>query len=347
MNLYQTQHPFYCGIDLHAKEMYACVIDQSGKKLLHKNFPTRQPEKFFSAIEPYGASVVVGCESTFNWYWLCDACEDREIPFVLGHALYLKAIHGGKVKSDKIDSEKLALLLRGGNFAVSYAYPSAWRSTRDLLRRRTFLVRRRSETLTHLQILNHQYNLPAYGSKLQYKSNRAGFSERFEDVSARASVDLDLELLGYYDGLIRRLEKNLENNAKIHDANNFFLLKTVPGIGRIIALTMLYEIHDIKRFPQIGDFLSYARLVRGSHTSAGKSYGSPGKKMGNAHLKWAFSEAITLLKRESPQAKSWVKRMEKKHTKARVNSQLATKLGRAIYFMLRRRAPFNVDRMFH
>ena len=347
MNLYQTRHPFYCGIDLHAKEMYACVVDHEGKKLLHKNFQTRQPEKFFSQLEQYGSNVVVGCESTFNWYWLCDACEDRKIPFVLGHALYLKAIHGGKVKSDKIDSEKLALLLRGGNFAVSYAYPSDWRSTRDLLRRRSFLVRRRAETLTHLQILNHQYNLPAYGRKLHSKCNREGFADRFLDASAKASAELDLEVLGFYDQKIRELEKFLEQNAKVHDPNNFFLLRTVPGVGRIIAMTMLYEIHDIKRFKQIGDFLSYARLVRGSHTSAGKSYGSPGKKMGNAHLKWAFSEAITLLKRESPQAKAFAQRVEKKHGKARANSQLATKLGRAIYFMLRRCDAFNVDCMFH
>ena len=134
MSLYQTRPPFYCGIDLHAKEMCTCMINHDGKKLLHKNFQTRQPEKFFSQLEQYGSNIVIGCESTFNWYWLCDACEDRKISFVLGHALYFKAIHGGKVKSDKIDSEKLAMLLRGGNFAVSYAYPSDWQLTRDLFR---------------------------------------------------------------------------------------------------------------------------------------------------------------------------------------------------------------------
>ena len=119
MNLYQTQHPFYCGIDLHAKQMYACVVDQSGKKLLHRNFKTRQADKFFEQIEVFGPDVAIGCESTFNWYWLADACRERKLPFILGHALYLKAIHGGKVKNDKLDSEKLALLLRGGNFATA------------------------------------------------------------------------------------------------------------------------------------------------------------------------------------------------------------------------------------
>ncbi|MDB4778307.1 transposase [bacterium] len=119
----------------------------------------------------------------------------------------------------------------------------------------------------------------------------------------------------------------------------------MPGVGRIIAMTMLYEIHDIKRFPQVGDFLSYARLVRGSHTSAGKSYGSPGKKMGNAYLKWAFSEIVPLIKRGSPAVKKYIERIEKKHDKARAHSNLATKLGRAIYFMLRRSEAFDIEKM--
>lgn len=345
MKLYQTQHPFYCGIDLHANEMYACVVDQSEKKLLHRNFKTRQPEKLFEHLKPYGSEIIVGVESTFNWYWLCDACEEKRIPFILGHALYLKAIHGGKVKSDKIDSEKLARLLRGGNFAVSYAYPKHWRATRDLLRRRGHFVRRRGETLAHIQIVNHQQNLPAFPKKLQYKSNRAGIADRFSDPAVAFSIETDAAMLDAYDVQIRNLERFLEQSAKVHDANNYYLLKTIPGVGKIIAMTMLYEIHDIKRFPEVGDFLSYARLVRGSHTSAGKNYGSPGRKMGNAYLKWAFSEIVPLIKRESPEVKAYIERIEKKHGKARAHSNLATKLGRAIYFMLRRGETFDIAKV--
>ena len=345
MNLYQTQHPFYCGIDLHANDMYACVIDQDGKKLLHRNFKTRQPGKLFQQLQPYGCDVVVGCESTFNWYWLCDACQEKKIPFILGHALYLKAIHGGKVKSDKIDSEKLARLLRGGNFAVSYAYPNEWRSTRDLLRRRSHFVRRRGETLAHIQIVNHQQNLPAFPKRLQYKSNRQGIASRFHDPAVAFSIETDVAMLDAYDTQIRGLERFLQQSAKVHDSNTFYLLQTIPGVGKIIAMTMLYEIHDIKRFPQVGDFLSYCRLVRGSHTSAGKSYGSPGKKMGNVYLKWAFSEIVPLIKRQSDVVKKYMQRIEKKHGKARAHANLATKLGRAIYFMLRRGETFDIGKM--
>ena len=119
MNLYLKQHQFYCGIDLHANQMYVCIVDQSGNKLLHQNFDTRKPDDFLAKIEPFRDDLVVGCEATFNWYWLCDLCRHLKIPFVIGHALYLKAIHGGKVKNDKVDSEKLALLLRGRNKPVS------------------------------------------------------------------------------------------------------------------------------------------------------------------------------------------------------------------------------------
>ena len=122
MYFYSQQHSFYCGIDLLANQMYACVVDQAGKKHRHRNYKTRQSDKFFAEIEPLGSDIVVGCESTFNWYWLADVCSEKPIPFVLGHALYLKATHGGKVKNDKLDSEKLALLLRGGNFTTAYAY---------------------------------------------------------------------------------------------------------------------------------------------------------------------------------------------------------------------------------
>ena len=154
-------------------------------------------------------------------------------------------------------------------------------------------------------------------------------------------------MLGHYDNNIRKLERFLEQSAKVHDGNSFFRLQTIPGVGRIIAMTMLYEIHNIRRFESVGNFLSYCRLVKGEHTSNGKSYGSPGKKIGNTFLKWAFSEAVPLLKRCNPEVKDWARRMEKKHSAARANSILAAKLGRAVYFMLRRGDVFDVKKMIN
>jgi hypothetical protein len=125
MRFYNSQHEFYCGIDLHANSMHVCVVDQRGNKQLHRNFNTKTPERFLDSLSPYrGSDLIVGCESTFNWYWLADLCSVENLPFLLGHALYLKAIHGGKTKSDRIDSEKLAMPLRGLTIAQDSARTS-------------------------------------------------------------------------------------------------------------------------------------------------------------------------------------------------------------------------------
>jgi len=342
MNFYNEAHEFYCGIDLHANSMHVCVVDQQGKKHLHRNFETKKPDRFVTALQPFEKrDLIIGCESTFNWYWLADLCHGLNVNFLLGHALYLKAIHGGKTKSDRIDSEKLAMLLRGGNFPTSYVYPKQMRGTRDLLRRRGTIVRRRSATLVHVQIVNHQQNLPAFEKKISYKANRKGVAERFDGENVQKMIDIDIRLINYYDQLIQHLDLYLEQHAKVDDADSFYRLKSIPGVGRILAMTMLYEIHDIRRFRKVGDFLSYARLVKGTNSSAGKQYKPTGAKIGNPHLKWAFSEAITLLKRECPAAKEFTERIEKQHNKARANSLLAIKLGRAVYWMLNRKTAFD------
>ena len=311
MKFYKQQHEFYCGIDLHANSMHVCVVDQVGNKLLHKNFDTKNPERFLTAIRSYSKNdLIIGCESTFNWYWLADLCHDQQLPFLLGHALYLKAIHGGKTKTDRIDSEKLAMLLRGGNFPTSYVYPAAMRDTRDLLRRRGTIVRRRSATITHVQIVNHQQNLPAFEKSISYRTNRVGLADRFTEGSLRTMIDLDGQLIDFYDEQIKRLDLYLEQHAKLDDPDTFYRLMSIPGVGRILAMTMLYEIHDIRRFESVGHFLSYCRLVKGTNSSAGKQYKPTGGKIGNRHLKWAFSEAISLLKRQSPEAKAFYQRLE-------------------------------------
>ena len=175
------------------------------------------------------------------------------------------------------------------------------------------------------------------------RDSRKGVADRFEGDSVQRMVQLDMELLNFYDQQIQRLDLYLEQNAKVDDPDSFFRLQSIPGVGRILAMTMLYEIHDIRRFPTVGDFLSYSRLVKGTNSSAGKQYKPTGRKIGNPHLKWAFSEAISLLKRECPQAKNFAERIEKKHNRARANSLLAVKLGRAVYWMLRRKTSFNPE----
>jgi transposase len=210
---------------------------------------------------------------------------------VLGHALAMKAIHGGKAKNDTIDSHKIASLLRGGLVPQSYVYPAAMRPTRDLIRRRLHLVRKRGDLLAHIQNTRAQYNLPAFERRLAYPANRDGVSAHFADPSVRKSIDVDLSLIDQDDTLIVDLELTIVREAKRHDADAFHRLRSVPGIGTVLALTILYEIHDVTRFDRVQEFASYARLVKCVHQSAGKKLGTGGAKMDNVHLKWAFSEA--------------------------------------------------------
>ena len=132
---------------------------------------------------------------------------------------------------------------------------------------------------------NYQYNLPDIEKKIAYKANREGVAERFPDESVKKSIELDLKLLDYYDQLLPRLEHEISLIAKAHDADSYFRIRSIPGIGRILGLVILYEIHDIHRFPRVQDFVSYCRLVKSAKESAGKRLGTSGKKIGNAHLK--------------------------------------------------------------
>jgi len=181
MRFYTHTHPFYCGIDLHARSMYVCILSHDGDILLHRHMKAA-PEAFLKAITPYRNGLVVAVECIFTWYGLADLCAEQGIPFVLGHALYMKAIHGGKAKNDQIDSQKIAALLR---------------ATRDLLRRRTPLRRKRAELLAHVQHTNSQYHLPEIGKKIAYKANRDGVAERFDDAAVQKTIEVDLALITY------------------------------------------------------------------------------------------------------------------------------------------------------
>src|ERR671922_1062931 len=218
------------------------------------------------------------------------------------------------------------------------------RAPRDLLRRRTHLMRKRAERLAHVPHTNSQDNLPEIGKKMAYQAKRDGGADRLAEAAVQKTIEVDLALITHDDELLKDLELSLLKTAKHHDANTLYLLHTVPGIGKILRLVLLYDIHDIDRFPRVQDFASYARLVKCSKESAGKRLGTSGKKIGTAHLKWAFSEAATLFLRNNPQGQKLLSRLEKKHDKGKALSILAHKLGRAVYFRLKRKAAFDMER---
>ncbi|OLD13277.1 MAG: hypothetical protein AUJ01_15295 [Acidobacteria bacterium 13_1_40CM_3_65_5] len=157
---------------------------------MHRNVKTT-PAAFLEIVAPYRDDLVVAAECMFTWYWLADLCAAEGIAFVLGHALAMKAIHGGKAKNDKLDSHKIAVLLRGGLLPQAYVYPAAMRSTRDLLRRRLHLVRKRGQLLAHIQNTRAQYNLPEFERRLAYPEHRRrpGAARTLRQPHHRSRID--------------------------------------------------------------------------------------------------------------------------------------------------------------
>ncbi|MBN2316529.1 MAG: IS110 family transposase [Sedimentisphaerales bacterium] len=343
MRYYTKQHQYYCGVDLHARTLYLCIVNQRDEILDHREIPAKA-EVFLEKLAPYREDVVGCVECMFTWYWVADRCAIEKIPFVLGHALYMKAMSGAKIKNDRLDSKKIAKLLRAGMIPMAYVYPKAMRSTRDLLRRRMVFVRHRADLLTHIQQTNTQYNFPKIGKTLKYTSNREGVAERFEDESVRKTVDVDLELIAFYDRIIGKLERHLLWAAKAHDATALHLLRPIPGIGKILSLVILYEVQDISRFPRPQQFVSYARLIRSVRESTGKRTGTANGKMGNAYVKWAFSEAVVLFLRETREAQPYIRRLECKYGKDKAKGILAHRLGRTVYYMLKHQQVFDIKK---
>jgi len=345
MRFYTQHHQFYCGIDLHARSMYVCIMNHEGEILKHRNMATTADE-LVKVIEPYRSDVVLAVECIFTWYWIADLCHQIDVKFVLGHALYMKAIHGGKVKNDKIDSQKIAALLRGGMLPMAYVYPQGMRSTRDLLRRRLYMARQRAELQTHIQNTNTQYNLPSFEKRIDRRSNRVGIGGRFTDPAVRTSVEVDAALMDALHEQILTIERQITAQVPEHDPVAVHLLRSVPGIGKTLALVILYEIHDISRFPKVGNFISYSRLVKCAHESAGKRMKAKNTKIGNVHLKWAFSEAACLFLRGNERAQHYHEKLVSRYGKAKALSIIAQKLGRTVYTMLKRRTPYDARRFF-
>jgi transposase len=299
MRFSTQQHPFYCGIALHARTMSRCLLNREGESCIHRTMPAG-PAPFLKAIAPDREDLVVCVAGLFTWDWLADLCPREGIPCVLGHALSLQALHGGKTTHDKIDAQKSAGWLRGGLLPQAYVYPAAMRATRARLRRRTHLRRKRAAWLAHLHNTTRPDTLPVLGQKSASKAHRDGGAERLPEPAVPKSRDGALALLGHDAQRLRDVELASLKTAKPHHAQPLSLRRTVPGLGESLRWVLPYAIQAIARFPRVQACLSSCCLVPCTQESAGKRYGTAGTKSGHAHLKGAFAEAAVLLRREHP-----------------------------------------------
>jgi transposase len=252
--------------------MYVCVVNPRGDVVLHQNIHNNDFAFFLQKIAPFRHDLTITAECMFAWYWLADACARQQLTFVLAHALYLRAIHGGKNKNDRIDSEKLARLLAAHLIPIAYVYPAAKRPVRALLRQRLSYVWRRAELLRRLQSMQ-QAEGRAPVPRCQSR-DRQPWEERLlqalPNPHHQLAVQTDVATIRHYDQMIAALETQLVRTTRQIAGRDYALLQTVPGIGQTLALTLLYEIDDIERFETVQRFSSYCRLVKGTVASAGK-----------------------------------------------------------------------------
>src|SRR6266446_791814 len=230
MKYYTSTTEFNCGIDLHARQMYVCVMDRQGKKLVHTNVRDNDFNFFLKLVQPYRHDLTVCCECMFGWYWLADACQAAGLTFVLAHALYVKAIHGGENKNDRIDSEKLTHLLRSNLIPPAYVYPAQGRPLRALLRQRVLFVRHRAQLLARIHSHQLAHNrLPAR----QTRRNRDPWQEqllaREDDPVRQLALKNDLAMIRHYDTELTTLELDLIRLTKKTADRDYTLLQTVPG----------------------------------------------------------------------------------------------------------------------
>jgi transposase len=190
--------------------------------------------------------------------------------------------------------------------------------------------------LAHVQHTPRQDHLPELGTKIADQGNRHGVAERFADPAVQKTIAVDLALIEDSDRRLSDLELSIVKTAKQPDAHTFYRLRSTPGVGKIWALVMRYESHDIRRFPRVQDVVSYCRVVQWAKESAGKRWGTSGKKIGTAHLRWALAEAAPVFLRHNPAGQTYLARLEKTQGQGQALTLLAHQLARAVYARLTR-----------
>ena len=333
----------YCGIDLHANNSVLAVQDEHDQIHFEKRLPN-DLATILSVLEPYRAELS-GCvvESTYNWYWLVDGLMDAGFAVHLAHTGAIPQYAGLKHTNDESDARHLAHLLRLGILPEGYIYPKAERAVRDLLRRRLQLVRQK--TLHHLSL--QSLIARETGERLTASQVKALDNETIAE-RLHAPISLGGQLTR---GLMRRLEEAIrileqEVEQRLIPREEYRLLTSIPGVGKILAATILLETGNIARFPSPGHYGSYARCVSTEKVSNGKLKGRGNRKNGNRYLAWAFMEAAHLSAIWSPEIKRfYAKRKTRRHILV-AKKTVANKLARAIYHMLKRGEPFDVQRAF-
>ena len=334
----------YCGIDLHSRDCWLAILDD-GLRVVQEARVANDLDELLQVLEPYREELEgLAVESTFNWYWLVDGLCEAGYRMHLTNTWAVRQWEGLKYSDDRHDARWLAHLLALGILPEGYIYPKQERSVRDLLRRRTFLVRKRTSFLLAMRGAFECRTGLRTTSKEVKEWTAEGVESYFDDRAEALGITCLLEPIKALDRQIRIIEKEVLSRAKLRD--EFAPLLSVWGIGKVLALTMMYEVGEISRFRRVGHFASYCRLVKSARLSAGRRKGSGNARNGNPYLSWAFSEAAHFAVRYRPEAKKYFQRKRSKTNGIVAIRALAHKLARASYYVMKDQVDFEPEKVF-
>ena len=335
----------YAGSDLHGNNNMMGIIDGEGKRVFKKRV-SNEPQLVRDVLKPYKEEIVgVAVESTYNWYWLVDALMEEGYKVHLANPAAIQRYSGMKHVDDKHDAFWLAEMLRLGILPEGYIYPKEERPLRDLLRKRGHLVRLRTSLVISLQNIlsrNLGVNVVVNEVKRLREDRITPLLGESEDLALAGRVSK--EAIDFFTRQISRIEGVVEKRVGLKE--EYRSLLTLPGVGKILALTIMLETGPIDRFETVGDYVSYCRKVPSQWTSNGKKKGSGNKKNGNKYLAWAYSEASDFARRFYPEPRAYYNRKMQKTNSVVAHSALSHKLARAGYYIMRDQVPFRPEKLF-
>ena len=334
----------YAGLDLHATNTYVAMIDGENK-VLYKQRHRNELPAILTALDPFKKDIQgVVVESTFNWYWLVDGLMAEGYRVHLANPSAIKQYEGLKQIPNRRSSLWLANLLRLGILPTGYIYPKEERPTRDLLRKRLQLVRHRTSHILSVKNILAR-NLGLRMTSVEVKKLEAPEVKRFfPDKEMQTAVLASLNLIRHLQEEISRIETMIMKKQKVK--TEFARLITLPGIGKILALTIMLEVGDIRRFPTVGDYSSYCRCVKSTRISAGKITGHGNSKNGNKYLSWAYVEAAQFARRFHETVRGYYEKKMAKTNKIVAIKALSHKLTRASYYVMRDQVDYDPARLF-
>jgi transposase len=336
----------YSGLDLHSTNTYIGILDIDFKRVFKKRIPNNL-DLILETLQPFKDQLKgLVVESTYNWYWLVDGLMDAGYGNVhLANPSAIKQYEGLKHSDDQHDAFFLAQLLILGILPQGYIYPKEDRPVRDLARKRMFLVKHKTAHTLSLQSLITRCSGQRISSNQLRTFTREDLQQLLREDHLVFSAQANLDSISFLKQQIHKLEKVIKNKLKLSQAFNGLL--TVPGIGHVLAMTIMLEVGDIGRFAKVGNFTSYCRCAPTQRLSGGKSKGSGNRKNGNRYLSWAFSEAALTARRHNQRFQRYYDRKAAQANTIVAARALSNKLARVCYYIMRDQVTFHEDLILH